>query len=104
MAAQNKTTAVNFRINTQLKEDAERIMHMLGIAPSAAVQMLYAQIVQRRALPFTPALAMRAPLDESKLTREELDAVLQEAWEEAEAGITYSAAEVEHMMHEEFGL
>ena len=39
------TTAVYARINTNLKENAEGILAKLGITPSAAIQMLYSQIV-----------------------------------------------------------
>lgn len=33
------------RIDTGLKEDAEEILFQLGISPSSAIQMLYAQII-----------------------------------------------------------
>ena len=46
------TTAVYARIDTGLKEDAESILSKLGISPSAAIQMLYSQIVLQRGMPF----------------------------------------------------
>ena len=45
------TTAVYARIDSKLKENAESILHQLGISPSSAIQMLYSQIVLTRGLP-----------------------------------------------------
>ena len=42
------TTAVYARIDTNLKETAEGILAQLGISPSAAIQMLYSQIILER--------------------------------------------------------
>ena len=40
-----KTSPVYARIDTDLKENAENILHRLGISPSSAIQMLYSQII-----------------------------------------------------------
>lgn len=39
------TSIVYARIDTGLKENAEEILSQLGISPSSAIQMLYAQII-----------------------------------------------------------
>ena len=46
------TTAVYARIDTGLKNTAEEILATLGISPSAAIQMLYSQIILERGMPF----------------------------------------------------
>ena len=46
------TTAVYARIDTGLKNDAERILSQLGISPSSAIQMLYSQIILCKGMPF----------------------------------------------------
>ena len=50
------TTAVYARINTELKNNAEEILEKLGITPSAAIQMLYSQIILTNGLPFQPVI------------------------------------------------
>lgn len=50
------TTAVYARIDTDLKNNAEVILGKLGITPSAAIQMLYSQIVLQKGMPFRSVL------------------------------------------------
>lgn len=50
------TTAVYARIDTDLKNNAEEILSKLGITPSAAIQMLYSQIILTGGMPFQPKL------------------------------------------------
>lgn len=45
------TTPVFARIDTKLKNDAEEILHQLGITPSSAISMLYSQIIIRKEFP-----------------------------------------------------
>lgn len=45
------TSIVYARIGTGLKEDAEEILSRLGISPSSAIQMLYAQIILKWGCP-----------------------------------------------------
>ena len=47
-----KTAAVHSRINPDIKERAEAILHQLGLSPTEAIRMFYAQIALRNALPF----------------------------------------------------
>lgn len=53
------TSAVYARIDTSLKEQAEEILTKLGISPSAAIQMLYSQVVMQQGIPFTPGSLTR---------------------------------------------
>ena len=51
------TTPVYARIDSNLKENAEAILHQLGISPASAIQMLYSQIVLKRGIPFDPGFS-----------------------------------------------
>ena len=97
------TSAVYARIDTNLKENAEDILSRLGISPSSAIQMLYSQIVLTRGLPFAPRLPRR-PVAIGDMCREQLDAELQKGFDSMKTGKTYTEAEVDAMIAEEFGI
>jgi addiction module RelB/DinJ family antitoxin len=98
------TTAVYARIDTELKNQAEEILSKLGISPSSAIQMLYRQVVNDRAFPFTPHLTERRPLFLDELTDEELYAELKKGLDSMERGDTLTMDEVDAMLADEFGL
>ncbi len=58
-----KTATIRARTEPRLKADAERIFRKLGISSSEAINMFYAQVRLRKALPF----AVKIP---NALTRE----------------------------------
>lgn len=70
------TTAVYARIDTGLKNDAERILSQLGISPSSAIQMLYSQIILCKGMPFDLRLPESKPVAIGSLSRAEIDAEL----------------------------
>jgi DNA-damage-inducible protein J len=47
-----KTAAVHSRIQPEIKEQAEAVLHRLGLSPTEAIRMFYTQIVLRNGLPF----------------------------------------------------
>jgi DNA-damage-inducible protein J len=47
-----KTAAVHSRIQPEIKEQAEGILHRLGLSPTEAIRMFYTQIALRNGLPF----------------------------------------------------
>jgi DNA-damage-inducible protein J len=51
-----KTAMIRARVEPKLKERAERILEDLGLSATTAINLLYAQIVQRRGLPFEVTL------------------------------------------------
>lgn len=63
------TAAVYAHIDTELKENAEKILNQLGISPSNAIQMLYSQIVLTRVLPFDLHLPSAKPIAIGGLNR-----------------------------------
>ena len=98
------TTAVYARINTNLKENAEGILAKLGITPSAAIQMLYSQIVLQNGMPFDLRIPTARPVAAGSLTRAELDAELMKGFESLKAGEVISADDVEAALNKEFGI
>jgi DNA-damage-inducible protein J len=51
-----KTAFVRVRIDPVRKRTAETILSTIGLSPSEAVNMLYAQIVLHKGLPFEPLI------------------------------------------------
>ena len=98
------TTAVYARIDTGLKNTAEEILATLGISPSAAIQMLYSQIILERGMPFQSKLPVRKPVAVGALTREELDQELQKGHDSIVAGRGYTEEEVDEIFSREFGI
>lgn len=89
------TTAVYARIDTALKESAESILAQLGISPSAAIQMLYSQIILNRGLPFEVRLPSSSPCAIGDMTREQLDAELLKGVASLQQGKSLTADEVD---------
>jgi addiction module RelB/DinJ family antitoxin len=48
------TEQIRLRIDRQLAQEAHDVCRELGITPTAAVSMLFAQMVKLRGLPFRP--------------------------------------------------
>jgi len=49
------TQQIRLRIDSQLAEEADTVCRELGITPTAAVSMFFAQMVKLRGLPFRPS-------------------------------------------------
>ena len=47
-----KTAAVHSRIQPEIKQKAEDILHRLGLSPTEAIRMFYTQITLRNGMPF----------------------------------------------------
>lgn len=98
------TSALYARIDTNLKENAEKILQQLGITPASAIQMFYSQIVLTRSLPLNLQLPIREPLAMGGLTKEEIDAEIAKGIDSLKNGKMYSADEVDRILAEEFGI
>ena len=64
-----KTAAVHSRIQPEIKEQAESILHRLGLSPTEAIRIFYTQITLRKGLPFEvliPNETTRKALDDSR--------------------------------------
>lgn len=51
-----KTAAVNVRIEHQLKAEAEEVLLRLGLTPTEAIRLFYAEICRTEGLPFVIAI------------------------------------------------
>lgn len=98
------TSAVYARIDTNMKEEAERILESLGITPSSAIQMFYRQIIMRRGVPFSLNLPYAKPTAIGGMTQEEFDRELQKGVDSLETGRLYTAEEVATELKREFGI
>lgn len=99
-----KTANLYARIEPELKEQAESILAALGIPASNAITMFYKQIILQRGLPFEVKLPAARPLGMDGLTKEQLDAALQEGYDDILAGRTKPAEEVFASIRRDYGL
>ena len=77
-----KNATVSARIDENIKNQAEDILHQLGIPVSVVINTLYHQIIARKGVPFSLTLpALPKSLEE--MTKAELDAKLQHSYEQA---------------------
>lgn len=49
------TEQVRYRIDKRLVREATKVFQNLGVPPSAAISMFFAQVVKQRGLPFRPS-------------------------------------------------
>jgi addiction module RelB/DinJ family antitoxin len=77
------TEQVRYRVEKKLVKEAEAVCKELGLAPSQAVSMFFAQMVKLRAVPFRPS-AFPA-LEEYGATLTEADAAEKRALKEIQA-------------------
>ena len=80
-----KTANVLARVEPEVKEQAEAIMAQLGIPASVVINMLYKQIIMRRAIPF-PLMVVERPKARDEMSDEEFGCMLATGLEQAERG------------------
>lgn len=77
------TVPVRYRLKPQLVKQAKAVCDDLGLTPTQAVSMFFAQMVALRGLPFRPSTF--AALEEYGATPEEADAAENRALKELKA-------------------
>ena len=100
----NNTSSLSVRMDSALKEDAEKIMSELGLSASGVIQMLYRQIDLQRGLPSELKLPSARPIAIGGMSREELDAELQKGMDSLKAGKRISAEDVDRGLMRDFGI
>ena len=80
-----KTANVLARVEPEVKEQAEAIMAQLGIPASVVINMLYKQIIMRKAIPF-PLMVVEVPKARDEMSDEEFRMMLSTGLEQAERG------------------
>ena len=96
-------STVAIEIEDGLKNSAEEILNKLGLSLSEAFSLLLHQVTLRRSFPVELKVPDNFPvpcLDD--LTDEEFDAMIQEAFDDIEAGRTYTIEEVRKFMEEQY--
>ncbi len=73
----SQTAIIRARIDPRRKAKAEAIMAKLGVSPDQAINMFYAQIELRKAIPFTLSLgddrAVAVPIEHTAQVWDQLD-------------------------------
>ncbi|MBQ8417420.1 MAG: type II toxin-antitoxin system RelB/DinJ family antitoxin [Phascolarctobacterium sp.] len=80
-----KTANVLARVEPDVKEQAEAIMAQLGIPASVVINMLYKQIIMRKAIPF-PLMVVERPKARDEMSDEEFAREISIGLEQAERG------------------
>ncbi len=65
----SKSSQVHLRIETNLKSEAEQVLHELGITPTQAMTMFYKAIAREHAIP----LVLKIPNKKTRKVLEESD-------------------------------
>ena len=91
---------VNIRVDDHIKKQVESIFSELGLSMSTATNIFYRQVVRTGGVPFELKLQPGHPkhLDISQMTKKELNASLQRAHDDANAGRLTSASRVREEM------
>ena len=78
MAAKSANLFV--RLEPDVKEEAEKILDILGISASSAIDIFYRQIILKRGLPFDVKIPIEKPVAMGVLSEEELNAELEKGY------------------------
>ena len=86
-----KTANVTARVQPEIKAQAEAVLDRIGIPVSVLIDTLYRQIIMTGGIPYSLSVPRIATLD--GMTKEQFDAMMQEGYDEAQAGIGLSVDE-----------
>lgn len=81
-----KSANLNIRMQPEIKDEAEKILNVLGIPPSNAVDMFYRQIILNKGLPFDVKLPDVKLVDISDISKDELNKMLMEGIKDLKDG------------------
>lgn len=100
----SKTSNVFVRVEPKTKEQAEIILNKLGLSMSNAVELFLKQVVINKGIPFEIKLSPKHPPCIDDLTKEEIDALIQEGVDDVEAGRVYTQDEVKMILKKTYGI
>lgn len=80
------TAAIYVKVDASDKKMAETIMHSLGVTPSSLIQMLYKQVILKRAIPFDISLPSK-PIATGDMTEEEIAELVKQGIDSAKEGV-----------------
>ncbi|MBR4050765.1 MAG: type II toxin-antitoxin system RelB/DinJ family antitoxin [Clostridia bacterium] len=88
-----KTANVLARVEPEVKEQAEEIMSQLGVPVSVVINMLYKQIIMKKAIPFSLSLST-APITLDAMDQSTFNLKMQTGLNQAKNGESKDSAEV----------
>ena len=80
-----KTANVTARVQPEIKAQAEAVLDKIGIPVSVLIDTLYRQIIMTGGVPYSLTIPRIPTLD--SMTKEEFDAMMQQGYDEAKAGV-----------------
>ena len=81
-----KDATVSARVECDIKNEAEEILHRIGVPVSVVINALYRQIIFQGGVPFSLTLP-RAPRTVESMAPEEVDAMLSSSYAQSLAGV-----------------
>jgi len=99
-----RTSNVFARVEPDIKQEAETILHELGIPMSNAIGLFLRQIIIHRGIPFEMKLPPRKPLSIEEMTEDELNAELEKGYQSALSGKGRPLEEFVAEMRRDYGL
>lgn len=88
-----KTANVNSRMQSDIKQQAERILERLGIPRSVAIDMYYRQIIAHNGIPFSVTLPATVPARD-EMTKAEFNRMMATGLQQAKDDDSFNVDEV----------
>ncbi len=88
-----KTANILARVEPDVKEQAEAIMAQIGVPASVVINMLYKQIIMKKAIPF-PLTVVNVPVARDEMTKEDFDKDMSLGLQQAQANNSRVVREV----------
>lgn len=88
-----KTASVNTRMRSDIKQQAEEILDMLGIPRSVAMDMYYRQIIAHNGIPF-PVTLSTSIMVRNEMSKAQFDSIMATGLEQAKADDSFDVDEV----------
>jgi len=99
-----KSANLYARIEPDVKAEAEKILSIIGISASSAINMFYKQIILQRGLPFEARIPSKMPVDTSTLSESELSEELEKGYADMQAARVKNAKQAFSEIRRDYGL
>jgi addiction module RelB/DinJ family antitoxin len=99
-----RTSSVFARVEPEIKEQAEQVLHLLGIPMSNAIGLFLRQIIIHRGIPFDMKLPAQKPVAIGAMNAAELNAVLEKGYDDVVSGKLYDLDEIVADMQRDYGV
>ena len=97
-----QSALIQVRVDRDLKNEVDELFNSLGLDTSTAIRMFLKQVERRRGLPFDVVIPSKMPLEYETLSREQLDAELDEGLADLTAGRVMSSSQVREKMQRKY--